>query len=194
MKVCCKVWVSGGIAARCAWRGCCLLLLAWAAGGCSTGPTQGPCGREAINTLPPQAARRARSPAPQPSVVPKASSTGVLPPASRQRMPSAREEVAARLASSFAVAVAQPDTLLIRRADRAPFPPTALFEEAILLGQIRGILDAATLKTAASTATFHKGSAAMGFPPAVNPGKICVVIAKILALDGINEVWARFSP
>jgi len=199
MKPHCKVWFFGAVIASHSRRygvSGLSVVLALIAGGCSTStslhsPSQAPSDKPAPvsqTMLPPDRplTKTLTGSKPSPSRIPA--------PVRRPRVATTSEEVAGRLGGSFSVLFENPETLLIRRADRAPVPPPALFEEAILLGQIRATLNAATLKAPDAKVTFHNGSAAMGFPHDVNPGTACVVIAKILALEGVNEVRARFNP
>jgi len=103
------------------------------------------------------------------------------------------DEVAEKLSNSFEVARTSPDSLSIRRRSGVGNSRAALFEQAIILSQIRAALKSERRAAASSTATFQRGTATVAFGPQVQPGPAAVAIAKALAIPGVNQVDASFA-
>jgi hypothetical protein len=100
-------------------------------------------------------------------------------------------QVSERLRSSFAVTEIDGKSIRVRKSTAETAAPS-LFEEAIILGKLRSFLKLA-VAPANRTVTFHNGTATVSFPPKINSGTASVLIAKMLSLDGVNEVRAGFS-
>lgn len=103
------------------------------------------------------------------------------------------DEVAAKLSNSFIVARTSPDSLSIRRRSGVGNSRPALFEQAIILNQVRAALKSESRAAASSTATFQRGTATVAFGPQVQSGPAAVAIAKALAIPGVNQVDASFA-
>jgi hypothetical protein len=103
------------------------------------------------------------------------------------------DEVAEKLSSSFEVARTSPDSLSIRRRSGVGNSRAALFEQAIILSQIRAALKSERRAAASSAATFQRGTATVAFGPQVQAGPAAVAIAKALAIPGVNQVDASFA-
>jgi len=102
------------------------------------------------------------------------------------------EQVAMRLGSSFAVKPEGFDTLRIEKAPAGAAAPS-LFEEAIILGKLRAILNSSAPAGSNATVSFQAGKAVVSLPHSINSGTASVLIAKMLALDGVNELRADFG-
>lgn len=111
----------------------------------------------------------------------------VLPPQSQPLS----AQVGERLRSSFEVADIDGESIRVRKSSAQSAAPS-LFEEAIILGKLRSFLKLAAAP-ANQTVTFHNGTATVSFSPKINSGTASVLIAKMLSLDGVNEVRAGFS-
>jgi hypothetical protein len=96
--------------------------------------------------------------------------------------------VSEKLVASFEVVNDAPNSLRVSKKNSPPSPAPSLFEESILLGKIRGVLS----PSASRPATFKNGVANVTIPSTAAPGTAALAIAKILALDGVNEVRADF--
>lgn len=103
------------------------------------------------------------------------------------------DEVAAKLSNSFLVARTSPGSLSIRRRSGVGNSRPALFEQAIILSQIRAALKSESRAAASSTATFQRGTATVSFGGQLQPGPAAVAIAKALAIPGVNQVDASFA-
>ena len=115
-------------------------------------------------------------------------SDSTLPP----RVESIAEQVGARLRSSLDVKIEIPDTLWVRKPS-ANSPMPSLFEEAIILGNLRAFLKSATAAAPNSFVSFHNGQATVTLPSTIHSGTASVLIAKMLSLDGVNAVRAVFG-
>jgi len=111
----------------------------------------------------------------------------VLPPQSQPLS----AQVGERLLSSFEVADIDGESIRVGKSTAKTAAPS-LFEEAIILGKLRAFLKSST-SSANLTVTFHNGTATVSFSPKINSGTASVLIAKMLSLDGVNEVCAGFS-
>jgi hypothetical protein len=111
-----------------------------------------------------------------------------LPPAPPQTL---EEQVSEHLRSSFEVTDIDGKSMRVGKSTAKTAAPS-LFEEAIILGKLRSFLKLAAAP-ANQTVTFHNGTATVSFPPKINSGTASVLIAKMLSLDGVNEVRAGFS-
>ncbi len=126
----------------------------------------------------------------QPTAVPSPSPN--LRPSRPLPVPrSAAAAVSDKLNTSFDVVQDTPDSLRVSKKNSPPAPSPSLFEESILLGKIRGALSPAASR-GSRPATFSRGVASVSIPSATAPGTAALAIAKILALDGVNEVRAEF--
>jgi hypothetical protein len=131
----------------------------------------------------------------------------VVPRTAKPTVPSARQEqpdsvlpprhqavsaqVGERLRSSFEVADIDGESIRVRKSSaQAPVP--SLFEEAIILGKLRAFLKSSSASENQSV-SFHNGTATVSLSPKINSGTASVLIAKMLSLDGVNEVRAGFS-
>lgn len=102
------------------------------------------------------------------------------------------DQIGAKLQASFEVVSLHKDTLQVSKSS-AQKSSASLFEEAIIVGKLRSFLkSSATAKTHQSVG-FHAGVATVNFLETVNPGSVSVLIAKMLSLDGVNEVRAVFA-
>jgi hypothetical protein len=111
----------------------------------------------------------------------------VLPP---QPQPLSTQ-VGERLRSSFEVADIDGESIRVRKSSAQSAVPS-LFEEAIILGKLRAFLKSSTASENQSV-SFHNGTATVSLSPKINSGTASVLIAKMLSLDGVNEVRAGFS-
>lgn len=103
------------------------------------------------------------------------------------------DEVAAKLSNSFLVARTSPESISIRRRSGVGNSRAALFEQAIILSQIRAALKSERRAAASPAATFQRGTATVAFGPQVQPGPAAVAVAKALAIPGVNQVDASFA-
>jgi hypothetical protein len=99
--------------------------------------------------------------------------------------------VSEKLSTSFQVVLDSPDSLRVSKKNSPPAPAPSLFEESILLGKIRGVLAPAASRPS-RPASFKNGVASVTIAPTTSPGTAALAIAKILSLDGVNEVHAVF--
>jgi hypothetical protein len=95
------------------------------------------------------------------------------------------------LRSSFEVADIDGESIRVRKSSAQAAVPS-LFEEAIILGKLRAFLKSSTA-SANQSVTFHNGTATVSLSPKINSGTASVLIAKMLSLDGVNEVRAGFG-
>ncbi len=102
------------------------------------------------------------------------------------------DQIGARLQASFDVKILDKDTLQVSKSS-AQKSSASLFEEAIIVGKLRSFLKSAVTANTQQSVTFHAGVATVNFLEAVNPGSVSVLIAKMLSLDGVNEVRAIFA-
>lgn len=123
---------------------------------------------------------------PKPTAPPARQEQSVLPP---QSLPLSAQ-VAERLRSSFEVADLEGENIRARKSSAQASAPS-LFEEAIILGKLRAFLKTSTA-SANQSVTFHNGTATLSLSPGINSGTASVLIAKMLSLDGVNEVRASF--
>ena len=102
------------------------------------------------------------------------------------------DQIGARLQASFEVKTLDKDTLQVSKSS-AQKSSASLFEEAIIIGKLRSFLKSSATANTQQSVTFHAGVATVNFLEAVNPGSVSVLIAKMLSLDGVNEVRAIFA-
>lgn len=102
------------------------------------------------------------------------------------------DQIGARLHASFEVKTLDKDTLQVSKSS-ARKSSASLFEEAIIVGKLRSFLKSSATANTQQSVTFHAGVATVNFLEAVNPGSVSVLIAKMLSLDGVNEVRAIFA-
>jgi len=95
------------------------------------------------------------------------------------------------LRSSFEVADIGDESIRVRKSSAQAAPPS-LFEEAIILGKLRAFLKSSNASGNQSV-TFQNGTAVVSFSPRIKSGAASVLIAKMLSLDGVNEVRAGFG-
>jgi len=100
-------------------------------------------------------------------------------------------QVGEHLRSSFEVADIHGESIRVRKSSAQSAVPS-LFEEAIILGKLRAFLKSSTASENQSV-SFHSGTATVSLSPKINSGTASVLIAKMLSLDGVNEVCAGFS-
>ena len=93
--------------------------------------------------------------------------------------------------SSFEVAEIDGDSIRVRKSTAETVAPS-LFEEAIILGKLRAFLKSSN-SSAKQSVSFHNGTATVSLSPKINSGTASVLIAKMLSLDGVNEVRAGFG-
>jgi hypothetical protein len=149
-----------------------------------------------VPTLPPAVAvakpRSASTPAPlvlpKPSPSPQPATTAPSP-----EMPGLTTIVAQILTPEFSVLSKTPGSI---RASKIPLPDRpspSLFEESILLGKIRAALKSSdATRFAATRVSFKNGIAEIAFQQDIPPETVASAIAKLLALDGVNQVHAFF--
>lgn len=111
----------------------------------------------------------------------------VLPPGPQ----SVSTQVGERLRSSFEVTEVDGENIRVRKSSVQAAVPS-LFEEAIILGKLRAFLKSSTASANQSVA-FQNGTATVSLSPKINSGTASVLIAKMLSLDGVNEVRADFG-
>lgn len=120
------------------------------------------------------------SPTPAPTATPRRSQTDI---------------VALRLAQSFRVLRSGGSTIIVR----PKAPPTrsnaspSLYEKAIILGKIRGVLNTAVPNTPDARANYHQGAATLEFPASISPGAASNAVERTLGIEGVDEVTASFS-
>jgi hypothetical protein len=95
------------------------------------------------------------------------------------------------LRSSFEVADIDGKSIRVRKSTAGTVAPS-LFEEAIILGKLRAFLKSSP-SSANHSVSFHNGTATMSLSPKMNSGTASVLIAKMLSLDGVNEVRVGFG-
>jgi hypothetical protein len=142
---------------------------------------------EAQNSL----VRSTVAPSPKPKVSPSRQDRkqpDSVPPTQSQPLSL---QVSERLRSSFEVTDIDGKSIRVGKSTAKTAAPS-LFEEAIILGKLRAFLKSST-SSANLTVTFHNGTATVSFSPKINSGTASVLIAKMLSLDGVNEVCAGFS-
>ena len=134
-------------------------------------------------------ARQVVTRTPKPTVPParQEQPDSVLPP----RPQPLSTQVGERLRSSFEVTDIDGKSIRVGKSTAKTAAPS-LFEEAIILGKLRAFLKSSTA-SANQSVTFHNGTATVSFSPKINSGTASVLIAKMLSLDGVNEVRAGFS-
>jgi hypothetical protein len=134
-------------------------------------------------------ARQVVTRTPKPTVPParQEQPDSVLPP----RPQPLSTQVGERLRSSFEVTDIDGKSIRVGKSTAKTAAPS-LFEEAIILGKLRAFLKSSTA-SANQSVTFHNGTATVSFSPKINSGTASVLIAKMLSLDGVNEVRASFS-
>jgi hypothetical protein len=133
------------------------------------------------------------APAPKPKVSPSRQDRkqpDSVPPTQSQPLSL---QVSERLRSYFEFEVTDIDgkSIRVRKSSTETATPS-LFEEAIILAKLRSFLKLAAAP-ANQSVTFHNGTATVSFSPKINSGTALVLIAKMLSLDGVNEVRAGFS-
>jgi type IV secretory pathway VirB10-like protein len=129
-----------------------------------------------------------RKPGGAPAPAPTEKTRPALPPPRPQPL---AEVVGERLRSSFEVMDIDGKSIRVGKSTAKTAAPS-LFEEAIILGKLRAFLKSSTA-SANQSVTFHNGTATVSFPPKINSGTASVLIAKMLSLDGVNEVRAGFG-
>ncbi len=102
------------------------------------------------------------------------------------------EQIGARLQGSFEVKTLDKGTLQVSKSS-AQKSSASLFEEAIIVGKLRSFLKSSATANTQQSVTFQAGVATVNFLEDVNPGSVSVLIAKMLSLDGVNEVRAIFA-
>jgi hypothetical protein len=134
-------------------------------------------------------ARQVVTRTPKPTVPParQEQPDSVLPP----RPQPLSTQVGERLRSSFEVTDIDGKSIQVGKSTAKTAAPS-LFEEAIILGKLRAFLKSSTA-SANQSVTFHNGTATVSFSPKINSGTASVLIAKMLSLDGVNEVRAGFD-
>jgi len=102
------------------------------------------------------------------------------------------DQVGTRLEASFEVKTLDKDTLQVSKSS-AQKSSASLFEEAIIVGKLRSFLKSAATANTQQSVTFHAGVATVNFLEDADSGSVSVLIAKMLSLDGVNEVRAIFA-
>jgi len=126
---------------------------------------------------------------------PTASRAVVKPQPASMRPPpleTVSTQVATRLGTTFGVTSLPNEALLVRKSSIRSTRPS-LFEEAIILTKLRAFLKSTATAATPPPVIFHNGTAAVDLPPTINPGTASVLIAKMLSLDGVNEVSVGFD-
>jgi hypothetical protein len=106
---------------------------------------------------------------------------------------SASSSVRKLLPKTCVVLEVSSTTLLVKSG--TPTPTPSLFEEAIALSKLRGLLSArpATPKETAQKTRFQNGTAVIPFGTAMPPADVASAIAAALSVDGIQRVRADMS-
>lgn len=133
------------------------------------------------------AMRAPRTPTPSRAVV-KPQPASMRPP----QPETVSTQVATRLGTTFGVTGLPNEALLVRKSSIRSTKPS-LFEEAIILTKLRAFLKSTATATTPPSVTFQNGTAAVDLPPTINSGTASVLIAKMLSLEGVNEVRAGFD-
>jgi len=110
-------------------------------------------------------------------------------PASPQTL---SEQVGTSLLVSFEVKTLDKRTLQVLKPSAAR-SSTSLFEESIILGRLRSFLKSSTTATMDPSVVFYSGVATVNFSGEINSASASVLIAKMLSVDGVNEVRAVFA-
>jgi hypothetical protein len=139
--------------------------------------TAGSSARQVVTRTPKQTVPPARQEQPD----------SVLPP----RPQPLSTQVGERLRSSFEVTDIDGKSIRVGKSTAKTAAPS-LFEEAIILGKLRAFLKSSSASENQSV-SFHNGTATVSLSPKINSGTASVLIAKMLSLDGVNEVRAGFG-
>lgn len=102
------------------------------------------------------------------------------------------EQVGNSLRASFEVKTPDKNSLQVLKPSAAK-SSSSLFEESIILGRLRSFLKSSATTTTHPSVVFHAGVATVNFSSEVNSASASVLIAKMLSLDGVNEVRAVFA-
>jgi hypothetical protein len=105
---------------------------------------------------------------------------------------SLSEQVGTTLRASFEVKTPDKSSLQVLKPAAAK-SSSSLFEDSIILGRLRSFLKSSATTTTHPSVVFHAGVATMNFSSEVNSASASVLIAKMLSLDGVNEVRAVFA-
>jgi hypothetical protein len=101
-------------------------------------------------------------------------------------------QVGTTLNASFEVKTPDKNSLQVLKPSAAK-SSSSLFEESIILGRLRSFLKSSAATTTHPSVVFHAGVATVNFSSEVNSASVSVLIAKMLSLDGVNEVRAVFA-
>jgi len=97
------------------------------------------------------------------------------------------------LPETCVVLEATPTTLLVK--SRTPMESPSLFEEAIALSKLRGLLSArpAIPRDSAQKTRLQNGTATIPFGKSVSPSDAASAVAAALSVDGVQRVRAVLS-
>jgi hypothetical protein len=136
-------------------------------------------------------------PTSQPSTesLPTGSRPPVFPVSPRPPSESQKTSLAAEfLRKDFEVSLLGSSSLRVSPKNRTARRLPALFEESILLGKIRAVLQSANppSRRTASSASFQGGIATISFDRDIAPKTAAAAVSRMISLDGVNEVRANF--
>ena len=152
--------------------------------------TQEVVGRSAV-TVAPKALQGLESPSTQRASIPTSPVEQALP-ALPPKPPTLAEQVALRLRTAFAINLEHSNALRVEGSPRSADSPS-LFEEAIILGKLRAILKSSAAVGSSASVSFQGGTATVFLPASTNSGTASVLIAKMLSLEGVNELRVDFG-
>ncbi len=170
-----------------------LVLAAILQSGCSTPKPQPHAQEPAVIPIPSPDKGVARSV--PPAAIPPPETSNVTPP--RMEKPPAPDSQALALRNllprSCVVVEMTPSSLLVK-SDK-PTAPVSLFEEAITLSKLRGLLSAKTSipKAGVQKTVLRNGTAELTFTKSVPPADAAAAIAAALSLDGVQRVRAQLE-
>ena len=130
----------------------------------------------------------------------ESSATGSRPPvfpvSPQPRSESPATSLAAEfLRKDFEVSLLGSNSLRVSPKNRTARRLPALFEESILLGKIRAVLQSANpaSRRTASSASFQGGIATISFDRDIAPETAAAAVSRMISLDGVHEVRANFT-
>jgi len=170
-----------------------LVLTAILQSGCST-PKPRPHAQQPAILLIPSPDKGVRRSVP-PVAIPQPETSNVTPP--RVEKPTAPDPQAQALRNllprSCVVVEMTPASLLVK-SDK-PSAPVSLFEEAITLSKLRGLLSAKSSipKSGVQKTVLRNGTAELTFTKSVPPADAAAAIVAALSLDGVQRVRAQLE-
>ena len=129
---------------------------------------------------------------PKAKVAPTKTESTVLDSELTAKPQTLSEQVGILLRASFEAKTLDRGALQVSKPS-AGRSSTSLFEEAIILGRLRSFLKSSATANTHSSVVFHAGVATVNFSGEIHSGSASGLIAKMLSLDGVNEVRAVFA-